>query len=197
MTDRSPREQSRGDLRLEPEVVSAPAGMVLPFSTLLRIALRTLFIQAGFSPEAMQTLGLLYALEPAWPHLYPQGEARAEAMRRHLTPFNTHPYAAAAIVGGILFYELRLANGQGTAEEDAWSPAVMLAVETKVAAVVLETHAGRGHARSQVMDDLRRGREDDSPPRLPHAHAQVHVFFVEEEALVEQPDGVDRAAAGE
>ncbi len=106
-------------MRLEPEVVAAPAGVGLPFSTLLRIALRTLFIQAGFSPEAMQTLGLLYALEPAWPHLYPQGEARAEAMRRHLTPFNTHPYAAAAIVGGILFYELRLANGQGTAEEVA------------------------------------------------------------------------------
>lgn len=92
-------------------------GTTLPFFTLLRIALRTLFIQAGFSPEAMQTLGLLYALEPAWPHLYPQVEQRNEALRRHLTPFNTHPYAAAAIVGGILFYEVRLANGQGTAEE--------------------------------------------------------------------------------
>lgn len=91
----------------------------LPFFTLLRVALRTLFIQAGFSPEAMQTLGLLYALEPAWPSLYPTLEQRTAAMRRHLTPFNTHPYAAAAIVGGILFYEVRLANGQGTADDVA------------------------------------------------------------------------------
>jgi PTS system mannose-specific IID component len=91
--------------------------MTLPFLTLLRIAVRTLFIQAGFSPEAMQTLGLLYALEPAWPHLYENPEQRNEAMRRHLSPFNTHPYAAAAIVGGILFYEVRLARGEGSAED--------------------------------------------------------------------------------
>lgn len=89
----------------------------LPFFTLLRIAVRTLFIQAGFSPQAMQTLGLLYALEPAWPHLYPRPEQRDEALRRHLSPFNTHPYAAAAIVGGILFYELKYARGEGSAEE--------------------------------------------------------------------------------
>ena len=99
------------------EVPPAGAVLGLPLATLLRIALRTLFIQAGFSPEAMQTLGLLYALEPAWPHLYPQEEQRNAAMRRHLTPFNTHPYAAAAIVGGILFHEVRLARGEGSAED--------------------------------------------------------------------------------
>jgi mannose PTS system EIID component len=93
--------------------------MKLPFLTLLRIAVRTLFIQAGFSPEAMQTLGLLYALEPAWKYLYPDLEQRNEAMRRHLSPFNTHPYAAAAIVGGILHYEVRLARGEGSAAEVA------------------------------------------------------------------------------
>jgi PTS system mannose-specific IID component len=90
---------------------------VIPTLTLLRIALRSLFIQAGFSPEAMQTLGLLYALEPAWPYLYPDAEKRQEAVRRHLAPFNTHPYAAAALVGGILFLEEKLARGEGTAEE--------------------------------------------------------------------------------
>lgn len=94
--------------------------MTLPRATLARIAVRSLFIQAGFSPEAMQTLGLLYALEPAWPHLYPDApERRQEAMRRHLTPFNTHPYAAAAIVGGILHYEAKLARGEASGEEVA------------------------------------------------------------------------------
>ncbi len=93
--------------------------MTLPFVTLLRIAVRSLFIQAGFSPEAMQTLGLLYALAPAWPHLYADEASRHAAVRRHLTPFNTHPYAAAALVGGILFYEVRLARGEGSAEDIA------------------------------------------------------------------------------
>ena len=89
----------------------------LPFFTLVRIAWRSLFIQAGFSPDAMQTLGLLYALAPAWPHLYPTPEAQAAVARRHLTPFNTHPYAAAALVGGILHYELKLTRGEATAED--------------------------------------------------------------------------------
>lgn len=91
--------------------------MSLPTPTLLRIGVRTLFIQAGFSPEAMQTLGLLYALEPAWPRLYPDAAQRAEAVQRHLVPFNTHPYAAAAIVGGILHYEAKLARGEGSADD--------------------------------------------------------------------------------
>ena len=92
---------------------------MIPFATLLRVALRTLFIQAGFSPEAMQTLGLLYALEPAWPHLYPDPAQRQQAVSRHLSPFNTHPYAAAALIGGILFYEVKLARGESTPEEVA------------------------------------------------------------------------------
>ena len=91
--------------------------MSLPFSTLARIAWRSLFIQAGFSPEAMQSLGLLYVLAPAWPRLFPDEARRQEAVQRHLSPFNTHPYAAAAMVGGILFHEERLARGEGTAED--------------------------------------------------------------------------------
>ncbi|MFT3712472.1 MAG: PTS system mannose/fructose/sorbose family transporter subunit IID [Archangium sp.] len=89
----------------------------LPLLTLWRIAWRSLFIQAGFSPEAMQSLGLLYVLEPAWPHLFPDEDARKAAVQRHLTPFNTHPYAAAALVGGILFQELRVARGEATGDD--------------------------------------------------------------------------------
>jgi PTS system mannose-specific IID component len=81
-----------------------------------RVFWRSLFLQAGFSPEAMQTLGLLYALAPALKHLYPDERAQQEAMKRHLTPFNTHPYAAAAIVGGIIFHEAKVARGEEPAE---------------------------------------------------------------------------------
>lgn len=89
----------------------------IPHRVLWRIALRSLFIQAGFNPEAMQSLGLLYALEPAWPHLYPDPAQRQEAVKRHLAPFNTHPYAAAAMVGGILFHEQRIARGEERPED--------------------------------------------------------------------------------
>ena len=36
-------------------------------------------------------------------------------MRRHLVFFNTHPYVAAAIVGGVLYHEQRIARGRGDA----------------------------------------------------------------------------------
>ncbi len=80
--------------------------------TLWRVFARTFFLQAGFSPEAMQTLGLLYSLEPALRELYPDETVRKEAVRRHLSTFNTHPYVAAGLVGGILFHEVRVARGE-------------------------------------------------------------------------------------
>src|SRR5262249_45835266 len=44
--------------------------------------------------------------------LYPDPEKRREAVQRHLTFFNTHPYVAAAIVGGVLYHEERIAAGE-------------------------------------------------------------------------------------
>jgi PTS system mannose-specific IID component len=88
--------------------MSAP----LTRGALWRVFVRSLFIQAGFSTEGMQTLGLFFALEPALRVLYPEPEARKAALERHLVPFNTHPYVSAAIVGGILFHEQRIARGE-------------------------------------------------------------------------------------
>lgn len=84
--------------------------------TLWRCFWRSLFLQAGFSTEGMQSLGLVYALAPALTRLYPDEAKRREAFTRHLTPFNTHPYAAAAIVGGILAIEQRVVRGLDSAE---------------------------------------------------------------------------------
>ncbi len=80
--------------------------------TLLKVLVRSLFIQAGFNLEGMQSLGLVYALSPALEQLYPEPMARTRALQRHLAPFNTHPYVAAAIIGGILFHEVRIARGE-------------------------------------------------------------------------------------
>ena len=79
---------------------------------LLRVFLRSLFLQASWNPQGMQNLGLAYALYPALERLYPEKQALEAAVRRHLVFFNTHPYVAAAIVGGVLYHEQRIARGE-------------------------------------------------------------------------------------
>ena len=92
--------------------------MRLTAATRARVFWRSLFIQAGYNPRGQQSLGLTYALLPALKALYPEPQAESEAVRRHLTTnFNTHPYAAAAIVGGILNYEERIARGERRPED--------------------------------------------------------------------------------
>lgn len=92
--------------------------MSLPASIRARVFWRSLFLQAGYNPRGQQSLGLTYALLPALKVLYPAPQAESDAVRRHLTTnFNTHPYAAAAIVGGILHYEERIARGEKPPED--------------------------------------------------------------------------------
>lgn len=92
----------------------APARQVAELSawTLLRVFTRSLFLQASWNPQGMQNLGLAYALFPALKRLYPEKERQMAAVRRHLVFFNTHPYVAAAIVGGVLFHEEKIARGE-------------------------------------------------------------------------------------
>jgi len=82
-----------------------------------QVLTRSLFIQAGFNAEGMQSLGMLFALYPALKELYPAPAQQQEAARRHLSAFNTHPYVAAAIIGGILFHEQRIADGEEAPEK--------------------------------------------------------------------------------
>lgn len=91
-----------------------------------RVLWRSLFIQAGFNAQGLQSLGFLYALSPALRRLYPTPEAQAVAVRRHLDPFNTHPYVAAAIVGGALALEEKIAAGEASAAQvTAYKSALM------------------------------------------------------------------------
>jgi PTS system mannose-specific IID component len=79
---------------------------------LLRVFLRSLSLQASWNPKGMQNLGLAYAVFPALEQLYPDRKAQEAAVQRHLVFFNTHPYVAAAIVGGVLYHEQRIARGE-------------------------------------------------------------------------------------
>jgi PTS system mannose-specific IID component len=95
-------------------------------SVLLRVFLRSLLLQASWNPQGMQNLGLAYALFPALKQLYPDRRELVAAVRRHLTFFNTHPYVAAAILGGVLFHEQRIARGEeGPERVQAFKSALM------------------------------------------------------------------------
>lgn len=81
-------------------------------AVLWRVFLRSLALQASWNPKGMQNLGLAYAVFPALEQLYPDKKALEAAVQRHLVFFNTHPYVAAAIVGGVLYHEQRIARGE-------------------------------------------------------------------------------------
>jgi PTS system mannose-specific IID component len=93
-----------------------PAPAPLPRSVLAKVFWRSLFLQASWNPQGMQNLGLAYALYPALRALYPDEEPQRRAVARHLSFFNTHPYVAAAIVGGVVHHEQRIARGDYAAE---------------------------------------------------------------------------------
>lgn len=81
-----------------------------------RVFWRSLQLQAAWNPKGMQNLGFAYALWPAFRELYPDKVAREEALRRHLGTFNTHPYLAAAILGGVIHHEERVVQGSESPE---------------------------------------------------------------------------------
>ncbi len=85
--------------------------MTVPPATLRRVFWRCLFLQAAWNARGMQNLGFAFAIDPALRRLYPDPARRSEALRRHLATFNCHPYTAAAIVGGAIHHEERVAAG--------------------------------------------------------------------------------------
>ncbi|MFZ5468237.1 MAG: PTS system mannose/fructose/sorbose family transporter subunit IID [Myxococcota bacterium] len=93
---------------------------------LWQVFARSFFLQASWNPQGMQNLGMAYALFPALERLYPSPEEQAAAVRRHLVFFNTHPYVAAAILGGVLYHEERLARGEEGPERVAAFKAALM-----------------------------------------------------------------------
>lgn len=94
--------------------VARPPASSLRRKTLIRVFLRSLFLQASWNPKGMQNLGLAYAVYPALKDFYPEEDKLHAAVKRHLVFFNTHPYVAAAIVGGVLYHEDRIRRGEET-----------------------------------------------------------------------------------
>jgi PTS system mannose-specific IID component len=92
------------------------AALRVPAWTLLHVFWRSLFLQAAWNPRGMQNLGFAWAIAPALAQLYPDRARRAQAAARHLEFFNCHPYMAAAILGGAVRIEERVARGEAPAQ---------------------------------------------------------------------------------
>ncbi len=71
----------------------------LPGRLRLAIWLRSLTLQASWNMQRMQSLGLLYALEPWRRRQWPSRSDRRRFWRRHLALFNTNPYGAGMVIG--------------------------------------------------------------------------------------------------
>jgi PTS system mannose-specific IID component len=86
--------------------------VTIRFRTRAHVFWRCLFLQAAWNRRGMQNLGFAYAIEPALDALYTDPARREEALARHLGFFNCHPYMAAAIIGGAIHHEERVAAGE-------------------------------------------------------------------------------------
>lgn len=90
----------------------APGPIVLGFWPLARAFGRSFFLSAAANSERHQNIGFAYALAPVLEQLYPQPEARAEALTRHVGGFSTNPYMATALLGAWIRIEHAHAQGQ-------------------------------------------------------------------------------------
>jgi hypothetical protein len=84
---------------------------------LARSTSRSLHLQALLTPERMQGPGFAFSLLPALRRLYPEREALAAAMTRHLGYFATHPVLAGFALGAAARLEERRAAGEPIGDE--------------------------------------------------------------------------------
>ncbi len=84
---------------------------MLPKKILGLVFFRTFFLQASWNFERLQNLGFYFALAPALRFLYREDQL-ADACRRHLEYFNTHPFMASPVVGSVLALEEKHCRGE-------------------------------------------------------------------------------------
>jgi mannose PTS system EIID component len=80
---------------------------------LMRMALRSLFLQATFNYERQQGLGWAWALQPALERIYPDPAEARERLAEHTAYFNTQPTLASLALGAVAALEESRAAGAG------------------------------------------------------------------------------------
>lgn len=66
---------------------------------------RSFPLQASFNYERMQNVGFCYSLLPVLKRLYPEKKEASEALKRHLSFFNTTPQLVTFITGACIAME--------------------------------------------------------------------------------------------
>ena len=77
----------------------------------MAVCWRHQFLQGSWNYERMQNGGWCYSIIPAIKRLYSSKEDRAQALKRHMEFYNTHPYVSAPVMGVTLALEEDRANG--------------------------------------------------------------------------------------
>jgi PTS system mannose-specific IID component len=95
----------------DPREEPAPPRPTLRAVDLARVASRSLYLQALWTAERMQGPGFAFSILPALARVLRPGE-RADALRRHMAYFNTHPALAGIVLGAVARLEERRANGE-------------------------------------------------------------------------------------
>jgi mannose/fructose/N-acetylgalactosamine-specific phosphotransferase system component IID len=81
-------------------------------SGLVRLILRSFYLQAAWSYDGLQTLGFVYVMSPVARKLASGRDAVQEFVARHLTLFNTNPVLASYIIGATAKLEEEYERGQ-------------------------------------------------------------------------------------
>ena len=100
-----------------PETSKAPAG-ALTKKDYRSIYLRSTFMLGSFNFERFQAIGVAVSLIPSIKRFYPDKHDQAEALKRHLEFFNTHPWIASPIFGVVSAMEEQKAKGEPIQDAD-------------------------------------------------------------------------------
>lgn len=78
--------------------------------TLNKMVWRSLFLQASFNYERMQSAGWLYGILPGLEKIHTDKDDLAKSMKHNLEFFNTHPFLVTFVMGIILSLEQQKAD---------------------------------------------------------------------------------------
>lgn len=74
---------------------------MLPRTVVWHMFLRSFAIQGSWNYRTLQGSGFAYALMPVLRHVYRDGDALQQAVSRHTTLFNAHPYLSGVALGAV------------------------------------------------------------------------------------------------
>jgi PTS system mannose-specific IID component len=85
-------------------------------SCLIRIFLRSLFVQSSFNFWRMQNMGFAFAVIPLIKSADMDAMQASQLLNRHLQLFNTHPYLTGPVLGSVVKLEEEARDGQDVSD---------------------------------------------------------------------------------